>query len=109
MGLFDNVGQIWTFARKVEDLFVLQRQTEAALDLINGRLSKLESRMTDLEADQRRVIAEAKSAATSAASVIASATLVELATRLTRLELRQLGLSPPPGIVDETPKAATPE
>ncbi len=101
-------GQIWTFARNIEDLLALQRKTEAALELINGRLHQLENRMTHLEADQPRIITEAKSAAATAANVFASGALMELTTRLTKLEVQSTH-SLPPNAFGQSPKALTPD
>jgi hypothetical protein len=108
VGLFDSVGQLWTFARKIEELLALQRKSEAALELVNVRLDKIEDRMTHLEANQTRVVTEAKAAAIGAATVVANASLVELTTRITRLEL-QPHLQISPNAPGQPPKAPTPE
>ena len=81
-------GQFWTLARKVEDLLELQRKTREALDLLTGKIEKLERRMTYLEATQSQIITEAKAAASAASTVVAGGILSDAVTRLTRLEIR---------------------
>jgi len=52
VAVWDLPGKLWTFGRKIEELFALQDETEAGLKAINARLSALEHRMTQLEAGQ---------------------------------------------------------
>jgi hypothetical protein len=92
-------GQLWTAARKIEDLLELQTKTRTALEAIENRLRALEDRMTHLEAGQAQVITEAKAAAGVAATGLASSVISDVVTRITRIEMRQAELQqrlPPP-------------
>ncbi len=90
-------SQLWSFGRRIEELFQLQARTEdtfadidtrfASLEQVfDARLRSVEDRLTRLEAEQGQVISEAKSAATSAATIIASAVISDAVTRVTRVE-----------------------
>ena len=96
-----DLGRLWSLARKVEDLFKLQTDVRAALDIINERLRSIENRITKLEAEQTQIISEARSAAAAASTVLAANVISETVTRITRLEgrtdqLETRHLSPPP-------------
>jgi hypothetical protein len=78
------IGSLWTFARKVDDLFALHNKVEASLQVIDERLRALEDRMLKLESGQGQVITEAR----NAAAFMASGVIAETVTRITRLEGR---------------------
>jgi hypothetical protein len=82
------IGSLWTFARKIEDLFELHKTVQASLLVIEQRLKALEDRMLKLEADERQVVTEARSASTAAATMVAGAIVSDTVTRITRLEGR---------------------
>lgn len=90
-------SQLWSFGRRIEELFQLQARTEDTFEDIDtrfasleqafgARLRSVEDRLTRLEAEQGQVISEAKSAATAAATMIASAVISDAVTRVTRIE-----------------------
>jgi len=83
-----DFGRLWSLARKVEDLFKLQTDVRAALDIIDGRLRSIESRIVKLESEQTQIITEARSAATAASTVFVANVVSETVTRITRLEGR---------------------
>jgi hypothetical protein len=56
MALLEIPRRLWTVARKMEDLLVLQTKTKEALDSIDDRLRVLEKRMTFLEANQSQLV-----------------------------------------------------
>jgi phage shock protein A len=89
MGIFSGIGQAWSFARQVEELFKVQDNVERSLNKLEERLHQLENRMTHLEADRGQMITEAKAAAGIAASAVAGTILSDAITRITRLEMRQ--------------------
>jgi len=89
VAVWDIPAKLWTFERKIEKLFALQDETEAALKPMNGRLSALELRMMHLEAGLGQVITEVRAAAGMAATGMASAIIADVVTRVTRLEMRQ--------------------
>jgi hypothetical protein len=99
MTVWAAVGQVWTIARKVEDLFALQTKTRLALDMIDDRLKALEDRMTYLEAGQGQLVTEARAAAGAAATGLAGQVISDVVTRVTRIEMRQEDIQrrlPPP-------------
>jgi hypothetical protein len=83
-----SIGNLWTFARRVEDLFALHKDVKASLQVIEERLRTLEDRMLRLESDQQQIVTEARSASTTAATMIASSIVSDTVTRITRLEGR---------------------
>lgn len=89
MGIFSGMGQAWSFARQVEELFKVQGNVERSLNKLEERLQQFENRMTHLEADRGQMITEAKAAAGIAASAVAGNFLSDVITRITRLEMRQ--------------------
>ncbi len=87
--MWDVPGKLWTIARKVEDVLVLQEKTNQGLAEVHSRLDDLEARMTRLEAREGQVITEAKAASVAAATMVASAVISDIVTRVTRVEMRQ--------------------
>ena len=83
-----SISGLWTFARRIEDLFALHKAVQASLQVIEQRLKALEDRMLKLEADERQVVTEARSASTAAATMVAGAIVSDTVTRITRLEGR---------------------
>jgi hypothetical protein len=83
-----DIGRLWSFARKIEELLDLQTKTRESLQVIDERLRAIENRMTKLEAEQTQIITEARSAATAAASMLAGGIVSDTVTRMTRLEGR---------------------
>ena len=96
MALSDTPRRLWNFAKKIDELFQLQRKTNEAVDGVERRLKELEDRMTRLEANQGQVITEARAAASAASTAVAGGILSEAVTRLTRLEMRTERLLSPP-------------
>jgi hypothetical protein len=100
MAVWDIPARLWTIARQFEELLKLQAETRTALEAIESRLRGLEDRMTHLEANQAHLITEAKAAAGIAATSLAGSVISEVATRVTRVEIRQdeiqRRLPPPP-------------
>jgi len=99
--MLSSLGALCQFARRVDDLFALQRKTEDALEAVERRLRELEERVARLESEQARLVTEARSAATAAGTMVAGAVISEAVTRLTRLEgrvdeMEQKPLLPPP-------------
>ena len=79
-----SLSNLWTFARKVEDLFSLHQEVKASLQVIEERLRGLEDRVLALESGQGQMLTEARNAAV----FMASGVITEAVTRLTRLESR---------------------
>ncbi len=98
--MFTTFGQVWNLARNVEELFKLQTTTAKALDALDQRIVKLETRMIQIEADRGYMIVEAKAAAGMAAIGVVSNVFADIITRITRLEMRQADGAPrlPPPI-----------
>jgi hypothetical protein len=82
------LARLWEVARRVEDLFGLQREVRQSLGVIEDRLKALEDRLAKLETDQAQIITEARSAATAASTMVAGAVISDAVTRITRLEGR---------------------
>lgn len=103
--MLPSLGPLWRFARRVDDLFALQRKTEDAFEAVERRLRELEERVARLDSEQARLVTEARSAATAAGTMVAGAVISEAVTRLTRLEDRVNQVEhkslPPPLQTDE--------
>ena len=82
------IGGLWTFARRIEDLFALHKTVQASLQVIEQRLKALEDRMLRLDSEQQQIVTEARSASTAAATMVAGAIVSDTVTRITRLEGR---------------------
>lgn len=79
-----SLSNLWTFARRVEDLFSLHQEVKASLEVLDDRLRALEDRVLKLEGGHGQMLTEARNAAV----VMASGVITEAVTRLTRLEGR---------------------
>ncbi len=89
MSIWDAPIKAWAVINKVEELLLLNKKTDAALERLNDRLRRLEDRMTHLEAGQGQIITEARAAAGAAATGTASLMIADIVTRVTRIEMRQ--------------------
>jgi predicted component of type VI protein secretion system len=82
----EAITRLWTLARRVEDLFGLQRKMDVSLGIIEQRLRANADRLRRLEAEQQQVVTAAGAAATAAATSIASAVLSDAVPRVTRIK-----------------------
>jgi phage shock protein A len=88
VAILRNFARLWSVARRIEDLFLLEEQVKDIVAEINDRLRHLEGRIVQIEADAPRLMTEARSAASAAATLISGAALNDVVTRLTRVEVR---------------------
>jgi hypothetical protein len=94
------VANLWSVARKIEELFNLHTKVDASLKVIDERLRALEDRLLKLETGQSQLVTEARTAASAASTAMTSAVIGDTITRVTRLEgradqLEQQRLPPP--------------
>lgn len=83
-----DVGKLWRFLRRVEDLIERDAVLNAAIRRLSEQLAGLDQRLSRLEAQQGIVVAEAKGAAAATGAAAAAQAITDFARRLGALEER---------------------